>query len=221
MSLTQTELLFGSINETAINDLLNAFFTARPRYLHYATSAALLPPGTAFITVPPIAFPGIATGIQYGVSFSLPTLDINPDSSGGADPIPPGASQFTIHTKMTLTVVCVERRPNIDIRTHVPFSFVPINTDLDVFARGHLILMGIGSGAGTIGFQIDDVELVDVKPDSLESVLECLAKMLIQAVLSNIQVPVENMLLGTIPFPIHVIRGPLAETDQAKVFANL
>ena len=220
MSLTQTERVFGSVHETAINDFLSAFFTARPRYLHYSSSTSLLPPGTPFIAVPSIAFPGVPTGgIDYAVSFELPTVDINPDSSGGASPLPPGAQQFTVKTKVTLTVGCFQRR-GLGRREN-NFVLTPITAELDVFGRGGLVLAGIGTGAGTVGFVVQEVELVDVTPDPLESVLECLIRTMLQGALSNLQIPIETLLLGAIPFPMTLVRGPLAEVDAASVFANL
>jgi len=39
MSLTETEAAFASIHETALTDLLTAFFTDRPRYLVYGSPA--------------------------------------------------------------------------------------------------------------------------------------------------------------------------------------
>jgi len=219
MSLTEAQLVFGGVHETGINDLLHAFFDARPRYLNHGSSPLLFPPGTPFISVSPIAFPGIPGGIDYGVRFTTPTVDINPDTSGGISPLPPGPGQFTINTTVELVIGCLRGRqpPGEDQRG----SFIPLSATLGVFARGRLIATGIGGGAGTIGFQVDDVELVDVKPDPLESVLECLIRMMLQAVLSNVQIPIEAMLIGAIPFPMALIRGPLAETDQVKVYANV
>lgn len=225
MSLTQAQFVFGSVHETGINDLLNAFFTTRPRYLNYGSSPLLFPPGTPFISVPPISFPGIPAGIDFGVSFKIPTVDINPDSSGGTSPLPPGPGQFTVSTTVTLVIGCIRRRePRLEVlERQGSFAYSPLSATLDVFARGGLIVTGLGTtGAGVvISFQVDDVELVDVKPDPLESVLECLIRMMLQAVLSNVQIPIESMLIGAIPFPMALIRGPLAETDQAKVYANL
>ena len=37
MSLTEAERVFGGIHEDGINDLLKAFFNARPRHLKYGS----------------------------------------------------------------------------------------------------------------------------------------------------------------------------------------
>ena len=77
MSLTEAETAFASIHETALNDLLTAFFTDRPRYLHYG-SPAFVPTTTAAETEhpPAIAFPGIAGGIQWRVRLTIPHVDL-------------------------------------------------------------------------------------------------------------------------------------------------
>ena len=169
MSLTQAERVFGSIHETALNDLVVAFFTARPRYLSYSSAPGLLPPGTPFVSMPPIAFPGLPGGIHFAVRFETPSLDITPDSSGGGSPLPPGPSQITIKTRVTLIVSCSRQNGPFGRSGH-PVLTTPLAADLEVFALGRLVVTGIGSGAGTIGFEVQEVELVDITPDPLESV---------------------------------------------------
>jgi hypothetical protein len=218
VSLTEAEFVFGSVHETGLNDLLNAFFTTQPRYLNHGSSPLLFPPGTPFISIPPISFPGIPAGINFGVSFEIPAVDITPDTSGG--PLPPGPGQFTVSTTVTLVIGCI-RRFRDPAEEEQQGSFIPLRARLGVFARGRLIVTGLGTGAGAVSFQVDDVELVDVQPDPLESVLECLIRMMLQAVLSNVQIPIESLLIGAIPFLLALIRGPLAEADQAKIYVNV
>jgi hypothetical protein len=38
MSFTQTHHAFAGVDEDGINDLVKAFFGARPRYLHYGSA---------------------------------------------------------------------------------------------------------------------------------------------------------------------------------------
>ena len=58
MSLTQTEAVFASIHETALNDLLTAFFTDRPRYRVYGSPSFVPFTTAAETTMAAIAFPG-------------------------------------------------------------------------------------------------------------------------------------------------------------------
>jgi hypothetical protein len=98
MSLTETEQVFAGVTEDAVNDLMIAIFTARPRYLIYG-SPLFAPATTASVTqVPAIPFPGVSGGIHYAVVFTIPKVDFHPDDSGGASPLPPGLGQFTLTT---------------------------------------------------------------------------------------------------------------------------
>ena len=76
MSLTETQTVFASIHEDAINDMLTAFCNARPRYLHYG-SPSFTPMTTAAETrMDAIQFPGIPGGIQWRLRLSIPQRPI-------------------------------------------------------------------------------------------------------------------------------------------------
>jgi hypothetical protein len=216
VSLTEAELVFAGVNESGVNDLLKAFFTARPRFLTYATPS-MAPPPLAFVSVPTIAFPGVPGGIQYKIELTIPSVDFAPDSSGGGSPLPVGAMQVGIRTTVTLTVGCVRRveRPNPEGSG----SLVPISTTLEVWARGKLIATYFSPGVGEISFQVDDVEIVDIKPDSLESVLECILRMVLQAVLLNVKLPFHALTAGA--FALALLRGPEVEDDQVKIYGTV
>ena len=226
MSLTETERVFAGANEDGENDLLRAIFSARGRYLNYG-SPAFVPATTSSVTqVPAIAFPGIpGGGIQYLVSFSIPVLDFHPDDSGGSSPLIPGFNQFTARTTVRLTVGCVrvyrdDNRPPAGT-THVPpVSLTPISTSLDVIARGTPTVSYFGTpGSGVVGLRVDEVELVDITPDSLESVLECVIRMMLQAALANVQLPFNALSMGA--FQLALVRGPEIEQDQVQLYGNV
>jgi len=216
MSLTEAEFVFAGVNESGINDLLTAFFTSRPRFLTYATSS-MAPPPLAFTSVPAIAFPGIPGGIEYKIEFTTPIVDFDPDSSGGGSPLPIGAQQVGIRTKVTLTVGCTQRvdRQNPD----KVGAMVPISSTLEVWARGKMTVTYFGPGVGEIGFQVDEVEIVDIKPDTLESIVECIVRMVLQAVLMNAKLPFGVLTAGA--FSLALLRGPEVEDDQVKLYGNV
>jgi hypothetical protein len=92
MSFTKAEHLFAGLNETGLNDLLKAFFTARPRHLHYAT-APPLPTGSTTNwsqTVLTWTFPHVK------IDFTIPTADVHPTSSGVTSP-----GELAVRTTMT------------------------------------------------------------------------------------------------------------------------
>lgn len=215
MSFTEVQTVFGGVHENGINDFLKAFLTARPRYINYA-STGIVPATTVSITsVPAIMFPGIPGGIQFGVAFTIPTVDLEPATGGGSAPLPPGPGQFTLKTTVTLFLVCLKGGggDNTGIANFPRGSLLPAT--LDVLARGNIISVG-----GSVGLLITDVELVDVTPDSLESLVECLIRMLLQAALSNVTIPLNALVAGAVPL-LTIARGPEIATDQVKLWANV
>jgi hypothetical protein len=222
MSLTETEQVFAGVSEDAVNDLMTAIFTARPKYLNYG-SPLFVPATTAAVTqVPAIPFPGVPGGVHYAVSFSIPVIDFHPDDSGGTSPLPPGLGQFTLRTTCRLFVGCVrnQREPQRPT-THVPPpSVAPIGTALTVIARGRPLVNFFGPpGSGEMLLLLDDVEIVDITPDTLESVMECLIRMFLQGALTNLRLPFKALSMGA--FQLILVRGPEVEDDQAQLYGNV
>jgi hypothetical protein len=215
MSLTEAETVFAGVHEAGVNDLFKAFFTARPRFLTYATPG-LVPPAAPFTSVPAIAFPGIPGGIEYRIKFEIPTVDFAPDSSSGTSPLQVGSGQLNIRTKVTITVGCY--RYFDDTGKDRQGTVVPISTSLEVWARGKPTVTYFSPGNGEVGFSLDEVEIVDITPDSLESVVECILRMILLAVIRNIRLPFNTLTAGA--FSLALLRGPEIEDDQVKIYGN-
>jgi hypothetical protein len=113
------------------------------------------------------------------------------------------------------------RREKDTPTTHVPPpSFAPLSTSLDVIARGQPTVRFFGTpGSGEVGLLVDEVEIIDIRPDSLESVVECLIRMLLQAVLSNLQLPFNAFSMGA--FQLALVRGPEIEEDQVQLYGTV
>jgi hypothetical protein len=217
MSLTLADTVMAAVHENGVNDFMTAFFKARPRHLVYGTPAFVPVTTVAATSISGMTFPGVPGGIDLLVVFALPTIDFEPDSSGGASPLPPGPGQLAVHTTVRLTVACKRTR---DPRNNENENeFVPLSTSLELFATGLPLVSVFGPGAGEIRFQLDRLEIVDIKPDSLESVLECLLLMMLRAALSNFRLPFSAMSVGFITLILK--NGPLIETDQIKVFGDV
>lgn len=225
MSLTDAEQVFGAIHENALNDMIRAFFQTRPRYRRFG-SPAFVPATTVTETrIDPIPFPGTG-GIEWRVSFSIPSIDLFKQSRALPPQLVLGAGQFSLQTKVELCLNCLARKD--DHRD-------PANPDrgqgkaaradhvvcasLDVFGLGHLDAWHNSGGDGGIRLRLDAVELVDVKPDGLESVLECLIKMVLDAALSQVELPISALRAGA--FSLVVVRGPDIDDDHIKVAGNL
>jgi hypothetical protein len=66
---------------------------------------------------------------------------------------------------------------------------------------------------------LDDVEIADITPDTLESVMECLIRMFLQGALTNLRLPFKALSMGA--FQLILVRGPEVEDDQAQLYGNV
>lgn len=225
MSLTQNREVFASIHESALNDMLRAFFGARPRYLNYGSPAFVAATSVAATQMATIAFPGLPGGIDWSVRFKLPRVDLFKQT----DPLPPQLTLppggFSLRTGVRLCVNCVKRRddretgkPNHD-KPPPGKADQPTCTEIEVFGIGHLDSWHDASGNGDIRLRVDAVELVDVTPDSLESVLECLIRMLLDAALAQAHLPLQALRAGA--FQLVVTDGPLIDDDEVLARGNV
>jgi hypothetical protein len=223
MSLTETEEVHAGLHESGVNDLLTAVFTARPRLLNYRSSPLVPGPpaaAAAWTVMPPIGFPGIPGGIDWGVQFSVPVIDFHPDSSGGLPaPLVLAAGRFSLTTTVVLTLLCQTRRGSHD--SDKPRSAVtPLRAKLEVYGIGHTNAVYFGTpGSGEVTFDVDAVEIVDIAPDELESLLECLLRMLLDAAVGTVRLPFQAVTAGAFAFAL--VRGPEVEDDQLKLYGNV
>ena len=233
MSLTETEAVFASVHETALNDLLTAFFTDRPRYLVYGSSSFVPFTTVAETNIAAIPFPGIAGGIQWRVTLGIPKVDLFKKSM----PLPPELSlnpgQFSARLDVELCLDC--RRLKIDPRpprgghderkndNQTKDKGHPLEEvtcfKLRVFAVGHLVHVMAVTGEDAVALDVDAVEIVDIKPDGLESLLECLLFMILQAALAEVRLPLRALRAGA--FQLIPVVGPFIEDDQIKVRGNV
>jgi hypothetical protein len=223
MSLTETEEVHAGLNESGANDLLTAIFKARPRLLNYRSSALIPgPPAapSAWSTMAPIAFPGVPGGIDWGVQFDIPVIDFHPDSSGGLPPpLVLGAGRFSIQTTVTLTLLCATRRGHHD-PDNPKAATTPLRAKLGLAGIGHTTVVYFGTpGEGEITLDVDAVEIVDIAPDDLETLLECLIRMLLDAAIGAVRLPFRAVTAGAFAFAL--VRGPEVEDDQLKLYGNV
>jgi hypothetical protein len=172
----------------------------------------------------------VSGGLGWAVSFSIPELDFFPQTL----PLPPelpgiGVGGLSIRTKVTLIVNCAEcqKREGGQLATHLepPGKDVPrckaepTEVTLEVFGLGRPLVNYSGPGTGEIGFRVDAIELVDVAPDELESLLECLIRMVLQAVLDTVRLPFRALSAGA--FTLALTRGPEIADDQLKAWGTV
>ena len=221
MSHTQTQTIFAGVHESGINDLLRAFFTARPQHLNYRTSPAVGPvpaSAAAWTTIPAISFPGVPAGVQLAIQFSIPTLDFDPDTLGVPPPLVFASGEFSLRTTVTLAVLCGSRRGDGD-PDHQGQTFTLQQAVLQIVGLGRVRVQTFGPGSGEISFELEAVEIVDISPNDLESLLECLILQLLRAVLATVRLPFSGIPVAGV-FTLQLLRGPEVEDDQMKLYGD-
>jgi hypothetical protein len=103
---------------------------------------------------------------------------------------------------------------------------------LDVYAVGHISRQLVGGHEALVG-RVDDMDIVDIKPDALESNLICYLQTTVNVVLrEKLTVAIETLLFS---FPLFglatvtlsptpdppVVNNPAIEDDQVKVFVTM
>lgn len=232
MSLTETSEVFVAVEESALNDLITATCNARPHLLNYGSPAFVPTSSVSATQMAPIPFPG-SPGLQWSVKLSTPQLDLFKQDQ----PLPPelslGAGQFSLSTQVRLCVDCAARGKGDpkddqhdqhnqthrdprddrwpDDRDDWGKAQNPMCCELRVYAVGHLVSTWT-AGQQAIGFAVDAVEIVDIEPNGLESVVECLLTMILRSVLATMSLPVTALELGA--FTLTPTQGPLIDVNR-------
>jgi len=177
----------------------------------------------------PIPLPG-GGSIDWRISFEIPRIDLYKESTPLPSSLTLQPGQFSLQTRLQLCINCVKRKDDhreergkedsrekrgksAGDRERDSLGSV-VCTDLRVFAVGHL-----DSSSTKIRLRVDAVELVDITPDTLESVLECLIRMVLDSALMKIELPIPALRAGA--FHLAVTRGPEIADDRIKVFGDV
>jgi hypothetical protein len=215
MSLTGTYHAFASIDERGTNRALEAFFQARPHYLHYGSPPFVTSGNSVTETeLSPIAFPGIAGGIPYAVDLSIPVVDLYPPDGALPAPLVLGPDQLAITTRATITVGCTTSG-----REGKGGTVTPVATTLDVIAIADPVSVYFGPGTGYVSFHVDQVLLPGVAPESLQAVLDCLLRMILNAVLASVQLPFNTVDAGFVKLMLEA--GPTIADNQIEIWGDV
>lgn len=232
MSLTEAQSVFAAIHEDGLNDLLRRFFTTRPRYLRYGSPGFVAATTVNWTQMAAIQFPGIAGGIDWSVQIAIPRVDAHPQSA----PLPPeldplGVQRLSIETVVEICINCNERHererepdhdkdPREDHHDDKPPSgnLRPVCFKVEVFAIAHAERTSSPDG-DAIRFIVDSLELVDLQPTELESLIECLLLQILRAVLASVRLPLPALSAGA--FSLTPTVGPEIENDQIEMYGNL
>jgi hypothetical protein len=224
-----------------MNDVVTAICTERPRLLVYG-SPAFVPATTVNATrMDAIPFPGISGGIEWRIRFDIPRIDLFQQTAPLPPELTLPAGALSVHVACELCLDCrrlrIGPRPpklrledrkrehegergerlddHLDVHSH---DRQPLREAtccrFDVFVIGRLERVATSAGEDAVAVAVDAVEVVDIEPDEVEQVVECLLFMILQAVMSTIRVPLEALRVGA--FQLSVTEGPLIEDDQVK-----
>jgi hypothetical protein len=243
MSLTDVHDVFAAIHEDGLNDLLRRFFTTRPKYLNYGSPGFVAATTVNSTQMPAIQFPGIPGGIDWSVRIDLPRVDAHPQSTGLPPELDPLAAQrLSVHTKVEICVDCSDHgRPGREERPpetghHHPDERQPDGREpgkhehpdkpprgdlkptcfaVEVFAVTHAERTSSVDG-DAVRLIVDDLELVDIEPNRLESVIECLLLKILRAVLASVRLPLTALRAGA--FQLVPTAGPGVEDHSVEMF---
>ncbi len=262
MAFTDNCDLFGSVEERAINAVGRHVMHQRPSLFNYGTERiaenrrlwcrevevaqdVVVFANPVMTVVPPLPIPGTAYSLEYCLQIVAVEIDFHPNDVVQLPPQlgPTLPSQhFAGMAKVCAGIGCPSERltdylpaggPVRATRTKgrerggtIPATEVDCFC-LDVFLVGHVETDGVHLGA-----VLDGLEIVDIKPDGLESSLECYLSAAIRlAILPQLRVAlptiVFNLLnLATVtisptPAPAEVPNNPAIEDDQLKVFIDV
>lgn len=224
MGLTEAEHLFGGIHEDGLNDLLGAFFSARPRHLNYGSPGYVPATTVAATQMPAIPFPGVPGGIDWMVQLQRPEVDLHPETAALPPELSMGLGQVSIRTKVRICIACEtfrenhEEKPRDEQKEPGRGKAKGPCFDVEVFALGH-VERTFGPDGESVVVVVDAIELVDIRPNEFESVIECLLLQVLRAVLADVRLPLTALRAGA--FTLTLTRGPEVEEDQIKVYGNV
>lgn len=215
MSLTATHHVFAAIDERGTNRALQAFFAARPHYLHYGSTPFVAASSVSVTQIPTIAFPGIAGGIAYAIDLSVPTVDLYPPDGSLPAPLVLGPDELAVSTVATITVGCTGSRGD----PRQGGWMTPVRTELTVAAIANPVARYFGPGVGDVRFHVDRVVLPEVGPPSLQAVFGCLLEMILNAVLADVVLPFDVIDARFVKLALEA--GPTITDNQIELWGDV
>jgi hypothetical protein len=214
MSLTAAHHAFASVSQDGVNKALQAFFSARPHYLNYGSPPFVTASSVTETLMAPIPFPG-TPGIPWAVDFSAPVVDLDPADAPLPPPLSIGPDQLALRTTVMLTIGCLAGDRNSDKRGQI----TPLRTKLDVVAVGHPVAHYYSPGVGDVSFLVDAVLIQGIAPPSLQAILDCIVRSMLNAVLAGVRLPFNVIDAGF--FKLSLEQGPSILDDQIELWGDV
>jgi hypothetical protein len=167
----------------------------------------------------------------------VPRVDAHPQDLGLPPELDPLAAQrLSIRTTVELCIDCQgrQRRPDREPQPetgekekpdehHHPDKpprgdLRPVCFKVEVHAIAHAERTSSPDG-DAVRVIVDALELVDLRPDELESVIECLLLQILRAALASVRLPLTALRAGA--FQLLPTAGPLVEDDRVEMFGDV
>jgi hypothetical protein len=212
MALTAGHAAYAALHEDGINKFIRNVFLVRPHYFHYATS--MFGGGATNISLlNPLEVPGIGNVMQYSIDISQPVIDFVPQNAGSMLPAPLtlGPNQFSLNAEVRICIACglFDKREQ--------WAPKRLCTTLKVWAVGHPTVQPLSATDKLIGLQIDQIVVKNIC--DLEQIVECIAELMVNALLERLQQKVSELVLGA--FGLILAAGPEISDDQLKVWGDI
>jgi hypothetical protein len=252
--------LFASVHEDGVNRVIEHIRRQRPSWFNYATAdfagnrelwcakidmtSDVVNRHNSFFTIlPPLPILGADSpplGIGFIAQLTKAEIDLHPGNKFSLPPqlSPPLQPQhFALQFQICGGLGCASKSELEHIpvggarerpKTEVVLRARPICFCLDVFATGHFTIEN-----GFLLGHVDGIEIVDIKPDGLESNIECYLMMCVTAILrEKLAVQMEKLTLSFPLFDIATVtlspspnppvpNNPAVEDDQLKIFIKM
>ena len=114
-----------------------------------------------------------------------------------------------------LTIGCLTGDPKSDKRGQI----TPLKTKLDVVAVGHPVARYFSPGVGDVSFFVDTVLVQGIAPTSLQAIVDCLIRSMLNAALAGVRLPFN--VIDAKFFKLSLEQGPSILDDQIELWGDV
>ncbi len=253
MTFTQYSDIYVAVRDAGITRILSHIMVQRPSLFNYGSTLPVthpLPICREIRTVPQVVqannplitrmdpLPVIQTAIDldYIVQLTKGTIDFFPGSTLSLPAElnrPLGNQQFAVNFEVCAGLICQSGKSVLPLTSSIKKEEESIECFcLNLFATGGCGIVGV-PGKQNISMKISGIEIPELKPDSLEKIIECYSLFTLnQGILPKITDAISALVFNAISLPkslgsltfsasTAVPYNPAVEDNQLKIFINL
>jgi hypothetical protein len=245
VGLTDGQDVFVSISESGINTLFAYLERQRSRLFNYGTAFFVTNPDQCCVPLgkkpihgeDPLPVPGTngLVGLEYALQFTDLHIDLHPQTSALPPELTLPPQHFSFSSKIHLSIPFPKVPPDWDptaAEERRPPAFDLEDRfccEMQVFLVGGVekvteFVQSEGISADFVRMTVDEVEIVDIAPDCLETILERYALLTLRhGILNRIKLRATRIALGFIEIGLSttISPNPSIEDDQIKLWATV